>query len=214
MVSEKTGTVIGMTGSILVIGLAVLSLIVYLNNDIRSGIELVFIKFLVSLGIGGVGIIGGLLSLRGRRSGNFLPLIGAVIAILGLFVPLGQIGVYTALPSPTIIYTPVTLFSTPIYIDVILMCLGGLLGLIVKSDRAVKNARDDDVFAKAEIILSNYLKENKGKAFTAQVLHERCIEDTQLDMTLDETEKILNDFYLLGRFHKDIKENTQYYYVP
>jgi hypothetical protein len=211
MVSEKTGTVIGIAGSILVLGFGILSLIVYLISDVRVGIELVYMRFAVSLGIGGGGILGGIMALRGKRSGNIIPVLGGVIGIFGLFLPIGQIGVYT---DSAIVYTPVTLFSTLIYIDIILMCLGGILGQLVKGDREVESARKDVDIAKAEKILSDYLKDNKGKAFTAKSLHGRCIEATELDMSITETEKILDDLYLLGQFHKDTKEDVNYYFIP
>ena len=74
-------------------------------------------------------------------------------------------------------------------------------------------ASKNEVFRKAEKVLFDYLEENKGKAFTAKSLHKRCIEDTQLDVSIPETEKILYDLHLLGKFRLDIKENVNYYFA-
>jgi len=218
MVSAKTGPVISILGSILVIGFGILTTLMYVDLAER-GIELAYIRLAFALGVGAAIIIGGILALRGRKFGNIIPLIVAVIAIVGLFVPIGEIGVYVTVPTPMIIDTPVNLFSTLFYIDIILMCLGGLLGLLAifiersESKKTQISTRKNDVLRKAEKLLFDYLRENKGKAFIAKSLHKRCIEDTNLDMSIAETEKILYDLHLLGTCRLDVKENVNYYFT-
>jgi len=218
MVNAKTGPVICILGSILVIGFGILTTVAYVDRAER-GIEFAYIRLAFALGVGVAIIIGGILALRGVKFGNVIPLIVAVIAIVGLFVPIGEIGVYVTIPSPMIIDTPVTLFSTLFYIDIILMCFGGLLGLLVnliernESKKTQISARRNEVLIKAEKLLLNYLRENKGKAFIAKSLHKKCIEDNNLDVSIVETEKILHDFYLLGRCRLDVKENVNYYFT-
>ena len=132
MVSVRTGPGISIFGSILVICFGYFYLRAYRN--VQSGIELIYIRFAFALMVGGAGIIGGILGLRGMRFGNIYTLIGCEIAIIGIFVPIGTIVVEITSPSIDIVYLPVTLFSTWIYIDVILMCLGGLLGLLIRGE--------------------------------------------------------------------------------
>ena len=132
MVSARTGPGISILGSILVICFGYLDLRAYRN--VQSGIELIYIRFAFALMVGVAGIIGGILGLRGMRFGNIYTLIGCEIAIIGIFVPIGTIVVVITSPSIDIVYLPVTLFSTWIYIDVILMCLGGFLGLLIRGE--------------------------------------------------------------------------------
>lgn len=132
MVSARTGPGIGIFGSILVICFGYLDLRAYRN--VQSGIELIYIRFAFALMVGVAGIIGGTLGLRGMRFGNIYTLLGCEIAIIGIFVPIGTIVVVITSPSIDIVYLPVTLFSTWIYIDVILMCLGGFLGLLIRGE--------------------------------------------------------------------------------
>jgi len=76
-----------------------------------------------------------------------------------------------------------------------------------------RQRKKDEALMEAEKILSDYLKENHGKAFTAPVLHKNCIEHNKLKVKMNETEKILHDLYLLGRFRLNVKENINYYFV-
>ena len=219
MVSAKTGPVISILGSIIIIGFGIFYIVVTVNNDVQSGIEFAFIKFTFSLSVGVAGLIGGMLAFRGMRWGNIIPLLGTVMAIVGLFVPIGEIGIYNTILMD-IVYAPVTLFSTLIYIDVILTGLGGLLGLLFiivergESKKIQELARKDEVLRKAEKALLDYLEENKGKAFTAKSLHKRCIEDTQLDVSITETKKILYDLHSLGKLRLDNQEDVNYYFAP
>ena len=132
MVSARTGPGISIFGSILVICFGYFYLRAYRN--VQSGIELIYIRFAFALMVGVAGIIGGILVLRGMRFGNIYTLLGSEIAIIGIFVPIGTIVVVITSPSIDTVYLPVTLFSTWIYIDINLMCLGGLLGLLIRGE--------------------------------------------------------------------------------
>jgi len=132
MVSVKTGPRISIFGSILVICFGYLDLRAY--RSVQSGIELIYIRFAFALMVGAAGIIGGILGLRGMRFGNIYTLIGCAIAIIGIFVSIGTIIVVITSPSIDIVYLPMTLFSSWIYIEVVLMGLGCLLGLLIRGE--------------------------------------------------------------------------------
>jgi hypothetical protein len=74
---------------------------------------------------GVIGIIGALLAFQGKRIGNILAIVGGALALIGLFIPLGIIN--TGVP------VPVFLSYSLLFIDIILMLLGGILGLILKT---------------------------------------------------------------------------------
>lgn len=110
----------------------------------------------------------------------------------------------------------------------IILLIGSLVGglnilsiwgwRITQDERKLrKNAKkletEYEILRKVKKSLSNYLEENKGKAFTAKALHKRYVEDNNLDVSLTETEKILRDLHLLGTICLDVKENVNYYFV-
>jgi hypothetical protein len=72
-----------------------------------------------------LGLIGAILSLMGKKFGGFLMLICGTIATIGMFIP---IGTYTIL---SVEYT-VFLNSHFLFVDPILLLLGGVLGLVFR----------------------------------------------------------------------------------
>lgn len=147
MVREKIGPIISIIGSLLVIGFNIFYLIRWIGeaNIIGSEfvivhMELVYIGFVTALVVGAAGIIGGLLALRGKRLSNVIPLSVGLFAVVGIFIPIGRVGVGEILPPISVVWTPITLLWTFIYIDVILVFLGGALGLLLKPDFQSKNA--------------------------------------------------------------------------
>ncbi|MFX0009303.1 MAG: hypothetical protein ACFE9R_03220 [Candidatus Hermodarchaeota archaeon] len=223
MVNEKLGPIISIIGSLVVIGFNIFLFIVYVNVEVYSGFELASIGFVTALTVGAIGLVGGLLALRWKRLANIMPLLAGVFAIVGIFIPIGEVGLEMPIPtSPyyTVVYTPVSLFWTYIYVDVISMCLGGALGLLIKpinqflSKKAQVTEKRDNLLYRIEKLICNYLETNKGKAFTAQSIHNRCIEANQLTISILETEKIINNLYSLGKCHLDVKEDAKYYYIP
>jgi hypothetical protein len=66
---------------------------------------------------------------------------------------------------------------------------------------------------KIKKILSTYLVENKGKAFTAKSIHNRCLDDTHSDITISDTEKMLYEMNLIGALQISIKDNVYYYFI-
>lgn len=220
VVTEKLGPIISVIGSILVICFNIFFFIVYINNDLYSGIELIYIQLATGLGVSVAGIIGGLLALRGKRLANIIPLLAGVFAFIGIFIPIGQIGVEVTFPSPMVVYTPISLFWTIIYVDVISVFLGGALGLLIKpinqflSKKSQITTKRDNFLFRIEKLICDYLEANKGKAFTAQSIHNRCIEANQLNISILETEKIIDNLYSLGKCHLDVKEDAKYYFVP
>ncbi|NVM43665.1 MAG: hypothetical protein HWN79_02020 [Candidatus Lokiarchaeota archaeon] len=164
------------------------------------------------LGVGAVGMLGGALALKRKQYGIYIPAIGAVIGIVGSFIPIGNV-IYSGTEYP------IPLYSTYI-IEFILLGLGtGLIGLNkitvrIGADKALELANTIAERNKIKNILSTYLVENKGKAFTAKVIHKRCIEDTHSDVTISETEKMLYELNLIGKVHVSIKDDVYYYFVP
>lgn len=69
-----------------------------------------------------VGLIGAILSLMGKKIGGYLMLICGIIATVGIFIPIGN---YTILSE---VYTEFLNRHT-LFIDPILLLLGGVLGL-------------------------------------------------------------------------------------
>lgn len=226
MVREKLGPIISIIGSQLVIGFNIFYLIMWIweANLIESEfihiihIELVYIGFVTALVVGAAGIIGGLLALSGKRLANVISLSVGTFAVVGISVPIGRVGVVATFPSSSVVWTPITMLWTFIYIDVILVFLGGALGLLLKSDFKSKieqkSAKRDKLLLKVEKMVFDYLEGNKGNAFTVKSLHKRVIEANQFDISILETKKILNDMYLLGKCHLDFKENMNYYFIP
>ena len=131
--------------------------------------------------------------------------VGGFITILGVFL-------YTRnVPSSGIV-----ILIGAILGGINIIALWG--GRIVLDERrqgkkSQKLEKKGEILRRAEKVLCDYLEENKGKAFTAVVLHKRCVEDNHLDLSISETEKLLHDLYLLGRFSLDAKENINYYFV-
>jgi len=97
-----------------------------------------------------------------------------------------------------------------------IISLWGIRQILEESSQLNKFQESDktnDILWNVEEFVYSYFKENKGKAFTSKAIHQRCIEDGQLDVSMTETEKILNDLHLLGKLHLDVKENVNYYFV-
>ena len=138
--------------------------------------------------------------------------VGAVIGIVGSFIPIGSV-------SFSGNDYPIPLYST-FFIELILLSLG--TGLIVLNrvtvrigaDKTLESAKSIAERNKIKKILTTYLGENKGKAFTGKSIHKRCIEDTHSDVTISETEKMLYELNLIGQAQISIKDDVYYYFVP
>jgi hypothetical protein len=66
---------------------------------------------------------------------------------------------------------------------------------------------------KAEQIIYNFLMKNKGKAFTTDSLHKRCLELQQLGLEIDDIEVISKQLNFLGKIGQEVKENEIFYYI-
>lgn len=64
-----------------------------------------------------------------------------------------------------------------------------------------------------EDIIFDYLKENKGKAFTSKSLHQRCEEIKELDMTVDDIKNISDNLTAIGKIGSHEKEGEIFYYA-
>ncbi len=92
--------------------------------DVGFSRELMYLRFILTLLWGVLGIIGGILALMGKKFGSILALIGGILGIAGMFIPLGTITV--------VISVPVSLSSSFLFVDAALMLVGGILGLALK----------------------------------------------------------------------------------
>jgi hypothetical protein len=119
------------------------------------------------------------------------------------------------------------LYSNNIFVSGIIILIGAPLGLnpistwggiIVVLDfynrkKFQKKEERRVTVLTSEHVLLRCLNENKGKAFSALALYNRCLEDEEYGFSLRDTEKSLQDLYVLGRIHLDTRNNTNYYYV-
>lgn len=96
----------------------------YTWADVGFSVELMYLRFICTLLWGVLGVIGGIFAILGKKLGSLLALLGGTLGIVGMFVPLGSITIGTPIP--------VTLSASFLFLDPILMILGGTLGLILK----------------------------------------------------------------------------------
>ena len=92
--------------------------------DVGFSRELMYIRFILTLLWGVLGIIGGILALMGKKFGSILALIGGILGIAGMFIPLGTITI--------VIPVPVSISGSFLFVDAALMLIGGILGLALK----------------------------------------------------------------------------------
>ncbi len=71
-----------------------------------------------------LGIIGGIILIVSKNIGGYLALIGGICGIVGNFIIVGTLTIYVSIP--------VSLSTSFLLVDPILIALGGLLGLIFK----------------------------------------------------------------------------------
>jgi hypothetical protein len=77
----------------------------------------------LTLVLGILGILGGILLCLDKKIGAYLAIIGGGLTFLGLFIQIG-----------TFIHTPITLTDSFIYIEPLLILIGGCLGLFYPKD--------------------------------------------------------------------------------
>ena len=87
-----------------------------------------YLNIFITFCLGISGLIGGVLTLKQRGAGHVLAFIIGLIAIIGLFLP---VGLFTI---PGIGTTRIYISTSLVYIDPILILMGGLLGLIFKQE--------------------------------------------------------------------------------
>jgi len=64
-----------------------------------------------------------------------------------------------------------------------------------------------------EDIIVDYLKENKGKAFTSKSILQRCEEIKELDMTVNDIKHISDKLTVTGKIGSHEKEGETFYYA-
>ena len=112
---ELAGPIVGIIGSTLLIVAALFGLI-----SIGLGILFV-IRIMTTLILGILGLIGAILGFTGKRvPGAVLMLLAGIVAVVGMFIPIG------------IYYLPITLVYTFFFVDPFLVLIGGILGLALK----------------------------------------------------------------------------------
>ena len=86
--------------------------------------ELMTLGFICTLLWSVLGIIGGIISIFGKKSGSIIALIVGILGFVGALVPLGTNLIVTQIP--------ITFTGSFLFIDPILMIFGGILGLTLK----------------------------------------------------------------------------------
>ena len=67
---------------------------------------------------------------------------------------------------------------------------------------------------KIEKWVRSSLEERKGKAFSAELIHQQCNEELQLELSLKKIERVLYDMQSSGKVRFRVEENKRYYSAP
>lgn len=121
-----------MIGGLLVLGVmgtleATLALSGLTWVDIGLDPTLFYVNFTMTLLFGIVGLIGAILAMVGKKIGVYLMLVMGIIAVVGLFIPIGS---YTLI----FLLVNITLNSSLFFVDPFLLLVGGILGLALKAE--------------------------------------------------------------------------------
>ncbi|MFW9828242.1 MAG: hypothetical protein ACFFEY_11645 [Candidatus Thorarchaeota archaeon] len=111
------GPILGLIGSVLLI---IAGIIGFTNPLIQFAMvlfPLLALSFIMPLILGGLGLLGSLLGLFGKKFGNIITLIIGIVAVIGMFIPL---------------YFPFPLVLSLFWVDPFLILVGGILGLALK----------------------------------------------------------------------------------
>ncbi|MFX0057606.1 MAG: hypothetical protein ACFE8J_04835 [Candidatus Heimdallarchaeota archaeon] len=90
-------------------------------EDIGFKPEIFNVSIICTVLWGIIGLIGAILSITGKKSGNFLSIIVGILVIIGVFIPIGKILTWYVSLSYTFFFIEPTLFL-----------LGGIFGLFLK----------------------------------------------------------------------------------
>ena len=93
-------------------------------EDVGFNPILMYVRLILTIFWGILGIIGAIIAFIGKKLGSFLVLIGGILGSIGYFVPLGTISMGIGTPSP------VFLSGSFFLVDTVIMIIGGLLGII------------------------------------------------------------------------------------
>lgn len=214
MVGSKIGPIVGMIGSILVMIFAFILLAERNWAVVIAGLQWVYLRLVFMLGIGAAGLVGGFFAFRKDRLLNTIPLVAAIVAIVGASIPVGALAVFH---QSEFYYLPMYLYSS-FFIELFLMILGFALTILnIYTDRRLlrkgeEEAEHKEVRKKVGKIIVQFIEQNKGKAFSAQSLYNRCVENTSFTILVPEIDELCYMLHNLGKFDLDIKENVNYYF--
>jgi hypothetical protein len=137
MGKEKVGPILGIVGSALVLIAGFISFGVQATveaqlalgglswEDIGFDPSILMIRSIIVIVLALVGLIGAILALTGKRVGAFLLLIAGIVAVVGIFIPLGTITI-------GFISIPVPMTYSMFFVDPFIMLIGGILALVLK----------------------------------------------------------------------------------
>ena len=171
--------------------------------------------------------IGFALSLAGGISsfllGLFLPIFISQIFLFGaLFATILQmiiiIGAVITIEGAIIFWVKPSISGKIIIVGALIAGLNiiSLIGGIKLKSAKIENQEsliEMKKRRKAEQKIRNFLMENKGKAFTTNSISSRCFELQQLNLEIDEIERILKSFNSLGKIDMEFKDNETFYYI-
>jgi len=134
--ASKVGAILGLVGSVLMllVGLFTISigrLPLFIPPDPNFPIIVPYIAGGLTVAISAFGLTGAVLAFRDYNFGYIFLLVAAVLGVIGSFIPI------YSYDSGYIIYTT-NLNNTLVYIDLVLMVLGGILGFALADKKERK----------------------------------------------------------------------------
>jgi len=111
------GPIIALIGGILLLIAGLIGLTNPLLQALMALVPIIALSFVMSLLLGILALVGAFMAITGKKAGNYLTLIAGLVGTVGMFIPL---------------YYVVMLVITFIFIDPILILIGGILGVLIK----------------------------------------------------------------------------------
>ena len=113
------GPILALVGAILLLIAGLIGLTNPLMQALMVILPIVALSFVMSIILGVLALAGAFMAITGKKQGNYLTLIAGLIGTVGMFIPITPLGV------PMLVYTF-------IFIDPILILIGGILGVLLK----------------------------------------------------------------------------------
>jgi len=142
-----------------------------------------------------------------------LDLFGMILTIIGINIIL--VGLFLIITIPPVSY-PYTIFQPLRVVAGVIVIIGALafvLGIII---RIVSYITKDKV-SKRDLLIEfiddivNYLKANKGKAFTMNALMNRINKENQIEIDQAVIRAYLHDFIIRNEIKSQLKDGEEFF---